>query len=274
MDKLQYDSFYKFLVSAGVVLVAAPLFGLYYLLCNGNQILISQVDFEALSETSSQFVLQRDRALLYVLKVLPYVLIVLIVIGLFCIIYGGIKWRNIQIELDEQTKLKTEEQRANVKKLTATEIAVKAIKETTDEQDAQNSEISPTDRVSKALYIENLCFLYIKKKYSRKYYVQQNIKFGKYDCDILATSRNDNIDYLFEIKYWTQVPSIATLNRVMKRTKDMGIAYETTIHRNFRSILMVVTIDELKGTIISECKKYFDAEAFFDLIVISENELK
>ena len=33
MDKLQYDSFYKFMVSAGVVLVAAPLVGLYYLLC-------------------------------------------------------------------------------------------------------------------------------------------------------------------------------------------------------------------------------------------------
>ena len=28
MDKLQYDSFYKFMVSAGVVLVAAPLVGL------------------------------------------------------------------------------------------------------------------------------------------------------------------------------------------------------------------------------------------------------
>lgn len=109
MDKLQYDSFYKFLVSAGVVLVAAPLFGLYYLLCNGNQILLSQADYEALSNTSMQFVQQRDKTIFYTLKALPWILVGLITVGLGCLIYGGIKWHNIQKELDEQTKLKTQE---------------------------------------------------------------------------------------------------------------------------------------------------------------------
>ena len=31
MDKLQYDSFYKFIVSVGIVLIVAPLFCLHYL---------------------------------------------------------------------------------------------------------------------------------------------------------------------------------------------------------------------------------------------------
>ena len=133
MDKLQYDSFYKFMVSAGVVLVAAPLVGLYYLLCNGNQILITQTEYESLSATSMQFVQQRDQTILHVLKALPWLLGGLILIGLVCLIYGGIKWHNIQKEIDEQTKLKTKEQRFNVDKLSASEIAEKVIDEVADE---------------------------------------------------------------------------------------------------------------------------------------------
>ena len=101
MDKLQYDSFYKFMVSAGVVLVAAPLVGLYYLLSNGNQILITQTEYESLSATSMQFVQQRDQTILHVLKALPWLLGGLILIGLVCLIYGGIKWHNIQKEIND-----------------------------------------------------------------------------------------------------------------------------------------------------------------------------
>ena len=51
MDKLQYDSLYKFLVSLGIILIALPIAALVYLL-NSEPILISQSDFDALSEYS------------------------------------------------------------------------------------------------------------------------------------------------------------------------------------------------------------------------------
>ena len=275
MNELQYDSFYKFLVSAGVVLIAAPLFGLYYVLCNGNQILISQADFDALSETSSQFVRQRDQILLYVLRVLPYILIALILLGLICLIYGGIKWRNIQKELDEQTRLKTKEQKANIQKLTATEIAEKVVTETIDEQKLQSVEILTKDKISQAFHIENLCFEYIKRKYSKGYTVQQNIKFNKYACDVIATSHKDNVDFLFEIKYWTQIPPRNVLNRIIERMGKMGIAYESTVHRNFRCILMIVTPEASKKIISSSCNKYLiNSSIPIDVKVLTENNLK
>lgn len=31
MDKLQYDSFYKFIVSVGIVLIVAPLFSFWFI---------------------------------------------------------------------------------------------------------------------------------------------------------------------------------------------------------------------------------------------------
>ncbi|MDO4972678.1 MAG: hypothetical protein Q4E38_00570 [Eubacteriales bacterium] len=279
MGKLQYDSFYKFMVSAGVVLVAAPLIGLYYLLCNGNQILLSQSEYDELSYSSMQFIQQRDQTILYVLRVLPWLLVCLIVLGLGCLIYGGIKWHSIQKEIDEQTKLKTREQQINVEKLSATEIAEKAIDEAADEHENQpsiDSNVSlEKSRVVKALEIENLCYSFVFKQHSRSYNIQQNIRVDNYACDILAVSQIDRIDYLFEIKYWTSFPSAALLNRVVKRMEDLRLAYETKSQRLSKSILMIVTLDENKSSLQERLDHYASKHSMsFDFRIYTENELK
>jgi len=279
MDKLQYDSFYKFMVSAGVVLVATPLIGLYYLLCNGNQILISQAEYEALSTTSIQFVQQRDQTILCVLKVLPWLLGGLILVGLVCLIYGGIKWHSIQKEIDEQTKLKTREQKFKVEKLSASEIAVKVIDEAVNDNAEQptttpNMSVTRT-HVVKALEIENLCYSYIFKQHSRSYTVQQNVRLDNYACDIIAASKIDRIDYLFEIKYWTRVPNSPLLSRVVKRMEDMKTTYETMSQRNCKCILMIVTLVEMKAEIQSYCDQYINSRSVsFDIQVNTEDDLK
>lgn len=278
MDKLQYDSFYKFMVSAGVVLVAAPLVGLYYLLCNGNQILISQAEYDKLSSTSIQFVQQRDRTILYVLKALPWLLVGLIVIGLGCLIYGGIKWHSIQKEIDEQTKLKTQEQKVNVQKMTASEIVEKAIGEVSDENDPQ-SDIKPqiSDermRIKKSLEIEDLCYSYVIKQHARGYNIQQNIRVGNYACDILATSRYDKIDYLFEIKYWTKLPTYILFNRVTRRLEEMISAYLTANDRSCKGILMIITTEETKTNLQSFCDRYISNHPVsFDIRIALEKDL-
>ena len=279
MDTLQYDSFYKFMVSAGVVLVAAPLVGLYYLLCNGNQILITQTEYESLSATSMQFVQQRDQTILHVLKALPWLLGGLILIGLVCLIYGGIKWHNIQKEIDEQTKLKTKEQRFNVDKLSASEIAEKVIDEVADEyveQVTTPAEVSfEKAHVVKAIEIENLCYIYIRKQYSRNYDVQQNVKIDSYGCDILAISKKNEMDYLFEIKYWIRYPSISFFHRVARRMDEMKAIYESKTQRNCKCILMIVTLDENKEDIQNFCNRYINGHSLpFDIKVNTEGDLK
>lgn len=49
LDKLQYDSLYKFLVSLGVVLIALPITALIFLE-NGTMHIISKLEYENLSE--------------------------------------------------------------------------------------------------------------------------------------------------------------------------------------------------------------------------------
>ena len=55
MDKLQYDSFYKFIVSVGIVLIVAPLFCLHYLVSGSYDIIITQEEANSLSEVSADF---------------------------------------------------------------------------------------------------------------------------------------------------------------------------------------------------------------------------
>ncbi len=281
MDKLQYDSFYKFMVSAGVVLVAAPLAGLYYLLCNGNQILISQVEYDALSSTSMQFLEQRDKTILFVLKALPWFLGILIVTGIICLIYGGIKWHNIQNEIDIQTKLKTQEQKINVDKLTAAEIAVKVIDEVADAneirentQATKNNTALGRRNVVKAIEIEDLCYSYIRQQHSRAYDIQQNVKLNNYACDVLAVSKIDKIDYLFEIKYWTSVPSTVLLHRVVIRMNEMRTSYESQFKRNCKCILMIVTVDQIKESIKEQFDRYaLKTPVSADIQIYTEKDL-
>lgn len=282
MDKLQYDSFYKFMVSVGVVLVAAPLVGLYYLLCNGNQILISQVEYDALSSTSMQFLEQRDKTILFVLRALPWLLGALILVGLICLIYGSVKWHNIQKEIDTQTKLKTQEQKFNIEKLSASEVAVKVIDEVADENESQepqqkaiHNRVSERSIVMKAIEIENLCYSHICRKHSRAYDVQQNVKLNDYACDILAVSKIDKIDYLFEIKYWRNIPNLPLLHRAMTRTDEMRASYESQSERNCKSILMIVTVDGMKEELKEYCERYASRNSVStDIRIYTENDLK
>lgn len=279
MGKLQYDSFYKFMVSAGVILVAAPIVGLYYLLCNGNQILLSQNEYDELSYSSLQFVHQRDQTILCVLTILPYLLGGLIVLGFICLIYGSLKWHNIQKEIDEQTKLKTREQKINVEKLSATEIAEKIIDEATEEHENQPlSGATPTIKkssVAKALEIENLCYSYIFKLYYRSYDVQQNVKVEKSAYDVLAISKFDNIDYLFEVKYWANNLDKSLFYRVAERMESMKIEYESISQRKCKCVLMIVTANEAKDRIQSSLDRFISNKSVtFDVRVYTENELK
>lgn len=279
MDKLQYDSFYKFLVSVGVILIMTPLIGLYYLLCNGNQLLISQSEYDNLSVNSLQFIQQRDDIILHAFSIVPWFLLILFVIGLFCLISGSQKWYDIQRELDEQTKLTTQEKLLHIKHLSPGEVVEKVEKEISNDQNLQPFNISDVKKhhsaVVKAIEIENQCFSYIKKQNAKYYNVRQNIRIGKIVMDMIAISKRDNIDILYEIKYWPSGISLNDLARVTQRMILIGPAYENSTHRNWKNILLAVTSDENYEKAKSTCHDYMSTRSLnFSVKVISESELR
>ena len=261
MDNLQYDSFYKFIVSVGVVLIVAPLFCLHYLISGSYDIIMTQEEANNLSEISSDFLSIKIQYIQNIFKYLPGICIMFIFIGVIFIFWGCLKWFQTQKTLDQITKLDLEEKELHIHNMSAQEIAEKVISEDIEnhENSTSNSKVissysTASSRIRKALEIEDACYDYLKTKLKRKYNVRQNVKVGNCDYDIIASSKYNNIDLLYEIKYWNNPISKATLVRLINQIEKRGILYENTAHRNFHFIILIISQKDC----FSETKDYLN----------------
>lgn len=59
MDKLQYDSFHKFMVSLGIILITLPIVA-YIFLIKSEPIILSQNDFNTLSTFSLKNISEKE----------------------------------------------------------------------------------------------------------------------------------------------------------------------------------------------------------------------
>lgn len=245
MEKLQYDSFYKFLVSIGLILILTPLFCLYYIVSGSYNILLSKNELDNLSLVSLDLINIKFNSIKVIYHYLPYACALLVSIGLICIIVGCKKWYYIQKRLDELTELDLKEKQLNIQNMTPTEIIDKVLKEETEnlEENIQGltNYSSTSSRIKKSFEIENAAYDYITRKSKHKYLVRQNVKIMNYEFDIVASSIHDNIDLLYEIKYWRGAVSKSSIYSTIKRLNDSIIAYETHAKRNCRCILMIVS---------------------------------
>ena len=238
MDKLQYDSFYKFLVSLGIVLITIPILALLYLL-NADYIIISQREYAHLSAISLQSIETHEQALKLIDNLIPTISIPLVLIGIILIIIGCCKWYGIQKELDQQIKSDTITKQINATQLSASESTSKAIDEIKTEQETAK-QIS-SDRVVKYLEVEDKCFNYYYPKLSRRYHLKQNLQIAKGKYDIVGISKRKHSDLLFEIKFWVILPSDARLKQLYSNIKYLGENYKENTDHNFEYIIVIVT---------------------------------
>ena len=263
MDKLQYDSFYKFIVSVGIVLTIAPLFCLHYLISGSYDIIITQEEADNLSNISSDLLNTKMKYMQNIFKYLPITCIIIIIIGIIFTTWGCYKWLQIQKTLDRITKLDLEEKELHLQKMSAQEIAEKVINEDIENHEKANSTSqilhsysTASARIRKAFQIEDACYNYLKNKLKRNYNVHQNVKVDNCEYDIVASSKHDNIDLLYEIKYWsTPINSKALLVRLINQIEKRGATYENTAHRNFRFIILIISPEDIP----SETKDYLSA---------------
>jgi len=276
MNKLQYDSFYKFTVSIGTLLITTPVLGIYYLFTGTYDILISEQEYLELSKISLESLRSREILMNVLYTTLPYLFFGLIAIGFFCVIWGGIKWYNIQKTLDESIQLDVDEKRYNFKKLTASEIAEKAIKETIEIQDVNDTSnlSNQNQRIIKAMQIENACYSYFNKKLLKHYKVQQNVRIGMNEFDLVAFSKNTNIDLIYEIKYFNSPNyALSAIEQTMHRFKKAGESYKSNTNREpFLTLVIVFKENHFDD----KAKKRIEERSFsgISVIYISEDELR
>lgn len=256
MDKLQYDSFYKFLVSLGMLLITLPVLAFLYVL-NMDCKLISQSDYDNLSQISIQRIQNNENLLDFTTTIMPIASIVLIVTGLTLIIIGCCKWYSIQKELDEQIKSDTITKKINATQLSSSESVEKAANEISAEQNASTNVSS--DRVVKYMQIEDKCYNYFSNKFSHRYLFKQNLRIGRFEYDIIALSKRTKNDLIFEIKYWT-VNTITNnrLEHLISNVKSMCDNYKSITSHNCEYVIVIVAPKEKIEKVKSACLNYFN----------------
>lgn len=133
MDKLQYDNLYKFLVSLGIVLIVLPPAASVFLF-NMEPILISQADYDLLSDFSLQMLATRNELISYFISIFPWFAGSLICIGIVVLLIGIFKWAGLQKNLDKKLDAEAAIQALNLLKMSSAEVAAKIEEEVKETQ--------------------------------------------------------------------------------------------------------------------------------------------
>lgn len=239
MEKLEFDSLHKFLVSLGLILLVLP-FALLYLFLNNDVLLISQEEFNALSTYSLNQLQQQERITTFFLFALPIGFVLSFTIGIILLIIGIKNWRKVQQNLDAVVAADRIKHELDAAQLKNSEILERTIHEV---QESDSTETSPTQsKIMKYMDIEDLYFTNcLPLEMKKRYYFRRNIRIGGMTYDGIAISTTDNIDLIYEIKYWKRSQPVQLIYRALTQLYNAGLNYETTKHRNFKCILVIVT---------------------------------
>ena len=253
MEKLQYDSFYKFLVSLGLVLIITPFIGVYYLLNYSNENLLTVNKYTELSQKSLGIIEKKENILNLFLTLAPYIFIFTTILGIFLLIYGIIKWKNLQKEIDEQTTIKTKVERTQLEKLTANEVLQKIESEeeinTKDKKQIYN-------RIQDAIMVEGFCFEYLSNQLSKDYIVEQNVRIDNSIFDIVALSKKNKNDLIYEIKYYREKPDLHKYKYILDRLKKSKEVYEKSMNKTCKATLLIIILSSSYERITRYLKNY------------------
>lgn len=277
MDKLNYESLYKFLVSTGLALITLP-FIVVGMMYGINPTLITQENYESLSQYSKDELSYRESIRFFIESHFYYVYLFLI-IGIILIVIGVVLWIKAHKmgskleELNIQNQELSNEKILNDLRFMSENDVEKEISEEVEndeemkimvtledsQEDSNNNPCEDTDRVHdlrdehsrkveitihRTILVENAFFTMIKTQLGEEYFCKQNVKpmqSSNDSMDILAISMTDKPDVIYEIKYyndyWNMYISIGNCILRLLSSKEN---YVKTYGRKTKAILVVV----------------------------------
>lgn len=239
MGNVNYDSFYKFLVSLGIILVILPFTVFVFLVTNSFDLQISEADLNTYTETAQEVIRWRQAIpLLFHKKLILCIIAICIVGGVVLIIYGLIKWHELQ-KLDDICKRREAEKQMEAIK--------KNIVEMSDDQIIQKTTFDegPSANVMKGFLIEQKYFNLVKS-IRNTHTVKNNIMIGNCEYDIVAFSNKIfEKDFVYEVKYLRNNMSLNRIEKCRENMKKLRANFSDRLNRIPYMILTIVVPDEM-----------------------------
>lgn len=239
MGNINYDSFYKFLVSLGIILVILPLTVLIFLTTNSFDLQITAADLTQYTPTAQKVIAWRQSLpLLIEEKSTWWIIGGVNICGVCLILYGLIKWHELQKIDDIFKKREVEKQKEAIEKNTV---------KMSDEQIIQktNFEYGPSAAVMKGFIIEQKFFDFVKNT-KKTYIVKSNIMIGTFEYDVIAfANKTFEKDYVYEVKYLKNNISLHQIERYREHMKKLRANFSEELNRLPYMTLAIVVPDKM-----------------------------
>lgn len=256
MEKIKYDSLYKFIVSIGIAIIVFPFIFMVWVFDFNDIVILSNNEISQLTETA-QNIIHMEQNYKYVILAYPIICFsvasIIVLTGGLIVLYGIKQWKNkVQKYEDKSRELSNKILEIKLKNLTPEEKEEKVkeeIKEITQENKAPNKEIKNNSQariinrtqIKKYMEIQNYLYDKIRKEFSN-YKVVEEVKLEKQRYDCIALKTGDELyDYIFEIKYFSSVNSIREKIRDMEiQMLNLECTYIENTKRMAKPILIIM----------------------------------
>lgn len=292
-NKIDFSDIYKFLTSAGLVIMAVALIIPWLYIKQNNGIEISTQEFESFIR-SSQILVQQKIIFSSVISIfiIP-ISMILFIMGIFSFSYGIIKWWNKQRDfVDKMDQISLDKRRVEYESLTSDEIENEASEDVSNELEVTTTttmEPVTTDDTAieemknELLSIEEEIYKKIKEYNPFDYIPKANIKIDNDQIDILLESYNirKNSDIIIDINYLQSSLNMTFIyNRWQRFMKSIENYSKKNSKRKYRAVFIVVykndfkTDDKFSRFEISfnDFKKYRTA-SFSKIILLSDEDI-
>lgn len=250
MEKLKYDSLYKFIVSIGIVIIILPFIFIFSLLNNNDIILVKENDINQLTNTAKDIILLEQNYKYIILSnpiIFTVIVLIFFIVGFLIVWYGIIQWKDkVQKYEDKSRELSNKLLEKQIKSLTIEEKEEK-IKEDIEisgleTQSNKSNNFSNRQQIFNYINIQEKAYKIIRKEF-KNYKIFEEVRLEKqmYDCIALDISDYASYDYIFEIKYFSTIKAIkGKIKKLELRMLEKELLYYNNSKRNVKTILIII----------------------------------
>lgn len=239
MDKISYESRYKFIVSIGVVLTILPFGVLYSIIALSKDIIISKRRINELNGISKHIIEKLENIFFILINNPAFYLFLFLIflMGMVCIFKGLKDWKDVQNKENHKKDLENEKLELENKKLkdefglSSKEQFDKVEQEVKEEQEIIGEQ-SSTSLIKEYFNIEQRVATKIIKDFSKSHDVVYGFRLGKYEYDIVAKGKGFlDKDYFFEIKYLKNMINVAWYKKIIEKVNKQNENYQENTNR-------------------------------------------
>ena len=239
MDKISYESRYKFIVSIGVVLTILPFGVLYSIIALSKDIIISKRRINELNGISKHIIEKLENNFFILINNPAFYLFLFLIflMGMVCIFKGLKDWKDVQNKENHKKDLENEKLELENKKLkdefglSSKEQFGKVEQEVKEEQEIIGEQ-SSTSLIKEYFNIEQRVATKIIKDFSKSHDVVYGFRLGKYEYDIVAKGKGFlDKDYFFEIKYLKNMINVAWYKKIIEKVNKQNENYQENTNR-------------------------------------------